>query len=350
MMRSRLILLLALACVAVARNTDEATCPPARFISCGPEPQSGTCLAFTVNDETLQRECCWVTNTSDSLQTAAWATTYFAPAGDALVGLPTQFGIGEDQPIMEAEFNLLTRVASKLVCLYYVTQNCGTLGLDAPLHVLTLRATDPSRFLVSEAVSRFTARETTANPDEFVCDCDRKDALPLPERYRCCYWDSGVPDDQPTPAVMRTTACRAPRAVARGEQDCRRTLRPISQCGDSGACYCRFEYNTAAGATRDPWGCGQCCPALTPSFGHDQMDKLNNTRSSCLSTIFPFTPANDGVCEDKLLELRTQIFSSASRLDIPGLSAAATQIAMAVLLLAILFILSELAHYEVSVQ
>ncbi len=312
----RALLVLALVACALGRDTNEATCPPARFISCGPEPNPGVCVAYVVNDDSLERQCCWVTNTSGGYQQAAWATTYFQPAGDALVGLPTQFGIGEDQPIMEAEFNLLTSVVTNLACMYYVTQNCGTLGIDGPVHVLTLRATDPSRFIVSDAVTRFTARETTANPDEFVCDCNRKDGLPLPERYRCCYWDSGVPDDQPTPAVMRTTSCRAPRAVARGEQDCRRTLRPISQCGDAGACYCRFGYNVAAGATRDPWGCGQCCPPLTHSFGHDQMDKLNNTRSSCLSPIFPFTPANDDVCQSKLLELRTQILSDAAALTV----------------------------------
>lgn len=310
-----LILLLALACVAVARDTNEATCPPARFISCGPEPHPNLCLSAVVNPVTDERECCWLTNTSGGYQQAAWTTTYFSNvAGVSLVGMPTQFGIAEDRPIMNATFNDLTRVATELECFYYVTENCGSLGDAPPVHVLTLRATDPSRFKVSVAVSQFTIRETTANPDEFVCDCDRKDALPLPERYRCCYWDSGVPTSQPNPPVMRTTSCRAPRAVPRGEPDCTRTLRGVTACGDSGACYCRYEYNAAAGVTRDPWGCGQCCLALTDNFGRDLTAKRNNTRTSCLDSIFPFTPSDGDECQSSLLPLREQIFSAATAL------------------------------------
>jgi len=300
-----LLLLFALVC-ASARDTNEATCPPARFLACGVEPVDGACRSAVTNDDG-DRMCCWVVDSNGTATPHTWVTSYFNSPPGFVGWLPAQFGVADVEPIMNATFSLVTRVMTQLECYYYITDQCGALGSDGPVHALTVAATNPARFLVSEAVERYTQRETTANPDEFVCDCERKDGLPLPERYRCCYWTSGEPGptDQDASGLLRTTSCRAPSARVSALTDCKRTVRPVSNCGDAGACYCRFEYAQAsAGVMRDPWACGQCCPRLTGDFGHDEVARNNNTRPACLTDIFPFQPAPDGDCTTKLLPVR----------------------------------------------
>src|SRR3569832_1153359 len=124
---------------------------------------------------------------------------------------------------MNATFSLVTRVMTQLECYYYITDQCGALGSDGPVHALPVAATNPARFLVTEAVERYTQRETTASPDEFVCDCERKDRLTMPERYRCCYWTSGEPGPtkQKTTKQQHTTSCRAPCARVSALTDCK---------------------------------------------------------------------------------------------------------------------------------
>lgn len=298
------VVLLALVALAGAADTDEATCPPARFIACGDEPAPRTCLNYVVSDATGARQCCWVVDAAGA-PADGWVTEYVREdtAGEVSFG-PQEFGAQDDAPVMEAEFDLRTRVMAGLRCHYYVTDKCVPGALDGG-RALTLRAADPTRFRVTEAVARHTARETTANPAEHVCECDRRDALPLPERYRCCYWDSARPEPQQAPEPVRGTACYAPRASVERGTDCRRIARPVAQCGDAAACFCRFEYNAlASAATRDPWACGLCCPRLTGDFGRDQLARNNNTRTQCLSDVFPLALPDDGSCGHEHLERR----------------------------------------------
>ncbi len=296
----RALCLLCVLAAAAARDTDEATCPPARFIACGNEPAPNTCLSYVVA-ATGERQCCWVVDADGAAMHDAWVTVFVLDDDDGLQFGPLEFGAQDDGAVMEAEFELASRVMTALWCHYYVTDRCAPGDGDVG-RVLTVRATDPTRFRVTEAVARHTARETTANPAEHVCACEHRDALPLPERYRCCYWGSDFPPDEPEPTLLRTTTCYAPRAGPSDATDCRRITRPVAACGDVGSCFCRFEYSDLApGATRDPWACGQCCPRLTDDFGRDQLAKNNNTRTQCLSDIFPFTPAPDGACTHELL-------------------------------------------------
>jgi len=312
--RGALLVVFALVALTSAAETDEATCPPARFIACGDEPAAKTCLSYVVSATTGARRCCWVVD-ENGVPSDAWVTDFVADAGGDVAFEPHEFGVQDAGPIMTAEFDLRTRVMSALLCYYYVTDKCAPGALDG-MRALTLRAADPTRFRVTEAVERHTVRETTANPAENVCACDHLDALPLPERYRCCYWDSRMPSDQPEPAPVRWTDCYAPRASAESAADCRRITRPVAQCGDAGACFCRFEYNTLApAATRDPWACGLCCPRLTDDFGRDQIAKNNNTRGQCLSDVYPFSPPDDGTCgHERLARTAAPVASGASRL------------------------------------
>lgn len=314
-----MLLAAAVACVLAAakttRDPDEASCPPARFIACGDEPSPNVCLNGIVGP-TGTTQCCWIVDADGELLQHLWTTEFVADPGSGIGMLPLQFGMSDDNPVMSAEFNTLTRVASMLKCYYYVTSGCGQRGTAGPIHVLTLTATEPTRFAVSPAVARHTERETSGDPSEFVCECEHKDALPLPERYRCCYWESDIPEDAASSSFTRLTECFAPRARADPElDDCRRIVRPVSSCGDAGACYCRFEYSqSVSGATRDPWGCGQCCPALTNDFGRDLISHNNDTRAACLLNTYPFTQYSDGSCGDERLSRRAaQLTSAATR-------------------------------------
>lgn len=299
------LLLVVLVAVVQARDSSEATCPPARFIECGPEPAPKTCLSYVVSQVTGARQCCWVVDGDGAPMPDVWKTAFVSNALSVLLFTSQQFGALDGAPVMEAEFELGTRVMTRLSCHYYFTDKCAP-GAGTEGVAVTLQPADPTRFRVTDAVARHTARETEPDPGEYVCQCDHKDVLPLPERYRCCYWDSGIPVDAAGSTALRTTSCTVPRARADPDtSDCRRIVRPVAACGDAGACYCRFEYNTLApGITRDPWGCGQCCPVLTNDFGRDQLAKNNNTRHQCLTDVYPFTPATDGACGEERLGRR----------------------------------------------
>lgn len=268
-------------------NLEEATCPPARFISCGLPPSGVVCPG-------MAGMCCWVVTEDGATVNANWGVE--AVSADALLG-PQYLGIPEGAPIMSAEFDTHTRVMVNLRCTYYAVDKCAGGAVTDGVEMFSLVSFDPSRYRVTEDVAVHTIRETTANPDEYVCQCSNKDALIFPERYRCCYWDSGAGEV----AHTRMTTCRAPIATPDpAASDCNRIVRPVSQCGDAGGCYCRFEYvPLASAATREPWDCGKCCPALTGIFGRDLVEKHNNTRANCLDSALAFRLPGDNACEDR---------------------------------------------------
>lgn len=285
------------------RNLDEATCPPARFIACGLSPSAGVCPGTATT-------CCWVVAEDGTTVNTNWGVA--ETSVDAGLVEPQNLGIPDGAAIMSAEFDVATRAMVGLKCNYRMVDRCvgGTLNDDVP--VLTLVSRDPSRYRVPEDVAIHIVRETTANPDEYVCECSNKDTLVFPERYRCCYWGSGVG----AAAQTRTWTCSAPPATTNPDaDDCHRIMRPITQCGDAGGCYCRFEYvSLASAATREPWDCGKCCPALTGIFGRDLVEKHNNTRANCLDAMLAFRLPGDNACEDReLFRIQLPAQSSSAR-------------------------------------
>jgi len=267
---------------------NEAICPPARFISCGSPPPHACAVGMAT--------CCWVSNGTGV--NTAWGSTYM----DESVGevSSANFGVPDGAPVAELTFNIFTYELTGLKCHYYSTSVCGG-GIGSSL-TATLESRDPARYQIPPVMAHVALLETTPNNEKYACNCSNKDALPLPERYRCCYWQ-GRPDGDTT----RALTCSIPRAdpVFVAGRDCVRTTRPVANCGDSGGCYCRFAYNALSSSiTREDWDCGRCCPDLTGDFGRDLTQRHNNTMVNCLSTAFPLALPDAPGCEVARLDVR----------------------------------------------
>ena len=269
--------------LSVASSTlrNEAICPPARFIQCGP-PAAGICMSDGGN-------CCWVEDSNG--HNNAWHALP-TPIGIGLLS-SDNFGASAGVPVLETTFNVITRELTALRCNYYATKVCGGEGEDMP--VLTLASRYPARYQLPPVMATLAIQETTPTAMEYFCDCSQKDGLPLPERYRCCYWKGVAESD-----ILRGFECRIPRAdpVFEPGADCTRTTRAVAKCGDAAGCYCRFEYSELASSlTREEWDCGRCCPALTGDFGRDLTQRHNNTNTNCLTTAFPLAVSTTNGCE-----------------------------------------------------
>ena len=152
-------------------NTDEATCPPARFIACGQSPSAGVCPGTAIM-------CCWVVGEDGVTVNTNWAVD--ETSASLFPVQPQNFGLPGGAAVMSAEFDVETRGIVGLRCNYRMIDKCvgGSLTSNSP--VLTLVSRDPSRYRVTQTVAVHTIRETVANPDEFVCDCSSKGYASIP--------------------------------------------------------------------------------------------------------------------------------------------------------------------------